>query len=295
MEVEETAPIAPASTAQITTGEPVQLSFFGDTQGMERPRRSRDSGEAGISFEDELASIQGSPISEGPALADATDTAFIPPALPELFTPEPGAAGYDALRTAVPAGSHATKPWGRGSFRTRAAGDVRWQGMRTLLVPIAAFLGLLTILSFYVQYNPETSLIVGSRSFGAGPQPAPDGVVISSTRFRQIQLDNGENLPLISGSLVNQSAEDLQEVIIEALAFDLGGKNVVARARGIVGSELSRGKLKGISLEEVRKLSEQRDRKQSLRSGEETPFAIPLIEGDLSKARYYTARIYSAR
>ena len=113
---------------------------------------------------------------------------------------------------------------------------------------------------------------------------------------------------MVSGSLFNQSGKSIEGVELEALGFNERGE-IVLSSRSPLKSALSQEKISDLPLDTVRRYqSEINAREATIAGKENVPFTIALINNrnqdtedtesepvDLSKVKYFSARVFSVR
>lgn len=170
-----------------------------------------------------------------------------------------------------------------------------WRGLLLVAAPLFLFLTVLLGVSYYLRSNPVLSSTLSSRYLPASPQVAPTGLLIRDLKFRNVALENGERVHVIAGLLENRTDRSFKEVILEGLAFDKNGKQLVSQ-RADAGSTLAKSRIKSLTREMIQELQGRKSaRRFLLEPGAKHEFAVALISDKMSAARYYSARIYSVR
>jgi len=136
---------------------------------------------------------------------------------------------------------------------------------------------------------------LSARYFPAGAQVAPAGLLIRDLKFRNVSLENGERVQIIGGTIENHTERSFKEILLEGLAFDRGGRQVVSQ-KADAGSTLAKSRVKSFTTEMIQELQGRKSaRRFALEPGGKQEFAIALISDKMPEARYYSARIYSVR
>jgi hypothetical protein len=126
------------------------------------------------------------------------------------------------------------------------------------------------------------------------PALSPGGVYLKGLRHRTVVLDSGETVAVVSGKIINNSEADLSHVLIEGMTFDRAGRTI-SRTKVDVGSTLADLRINTLTPGMIREIQEDGSAGRAvIKPGEEQGFAIALLDSDLERAAYYSARIYSA-
>ncbi|MCB0335245.1 MAG: hypothetical protein KDD62_03040, partial [Bdellovibrionales bacterium] len=125
------------------------------------------------------------------------------------------------------------------------------------------------------------------------PNIAPSGLYISDLRFKKMDLDSGEIVGVIAGTLHNDTSEEFKTVVLEGLGFDEEG-NAVSSVRITAGAGLGSAKVKSLSREMINDLQARPPiKKFSLAPQDSYSFSIALTEHKPEKLAHYSARVYS--
>ncbi len=174
-----------------------------------------------------------------------------------------------------------------------------WTGFAVLSSAVMGFLALLVVGSLYLRSDTTTASGLMRTLFPTAPRVAPTGLYIKNTQLKKITLDSGDSVSLVSGKVVNQANEAFSDVIIEAIAFDALGKPLM-KNKVAASNTLARTRIKSLTPEMIKNIQTQDgSAAYTLRAGQSEDFAIALGNGEnpseLSKARYFSARIYSVK
>ncbi|NLF24192.1 MAG: hypothetical protein GX589_00850 [Deltaproteobacteria bacterium] len=170
-----------------------------------------------------------------------------------------------------------------------------WKGCLMLTAPIVLFLMVLWGLGQLLESSPQSAAWISRLIVPNGERVAPEGLFISGLKQRKVDLEDGESVRLISGTLENRSKEDFEEVQLEALTFDKSGKRL-SSLKVHAGSTMANTRVKSLSLALIDELQSRPPAKRfELKSDETSDFAIALPFEEGEEAHYYTARVYSVR
>jgi hypothetical protein len=143
---------------------------------------------------------------------------------------------------------------------------------------------------------------------GAVSHLPPASLTIRNISFKFEKTRSKEIIGVVSGSLFNQSGKSIEGVELEALGFNERGE-IVLSSRSPLKSALSQEKISDLPLDTVRRYqSEINARDATIAGKENVPFTIALINNrnkdtedtesepvDLSKVKYFSARVFSVR
>jgi hypothetical protein len=104
-----------------------------------------------------------------------------------------------------------------------------------------------------------------------------------------------ETIPVVRGVINNATGHSVEEVLIEALGFNIRGE-VVVRAKAPLRSALAREKISDLPLDTVRKFQTSLSaRNSSINNGEKVGFTVALLSdyGAPQDITYFSARVYS--
>ena len=179
------------------------------------------------------------------------------------------------------------------------SGAARWRSFVVFMLPILIVLTLLTAGSYYLRTSGTAAGWLARTFFHSAPRIAPPGLYIRNARLRNIVLDNGDKVLVISGKIVNQSQERFSEVMVEAIGFNELGEPTV-KTKVNAASTLAKTRIKSLTPEMIRSLqSTEAEKGFLLKPGGQQDFAVALGDGPLvdedGKVRYFSARIYSVR
>lgn len=174
-----------------------------------------------------------------------------------------------------------------------ASAESRWTGLLSIAAPLVLFLSVTIAFSYYLRGNAEGAEHMLASLSRSTPQVAPAQLNILNTKFRHVVLDSGEGAFVVSGTIKNETAETFREIKLEGVGFGDDGV-LVSRQRVDLGATLAKTRLRSLTPEMIKNLqSGQLKSKTQLKPGESEEFAFALLDGDASKAHYFSARVYS--
>lgn len=187
-----------------------------------------------------------------------------------------------------------TEDWRLGDryILTKHSGGV---GFLLLASPLVGFLLLLGALGWYLGSNPMSTQDLLRSAVPSLPIAAPEGVIVRNTNFNVITMENGEELPLVTGKITNSTDRSFDDVQIEAHVFDKSG-NIIDHARIGIGNGLAQGRIRALSREMIAEMQQEAGPDRvTIKPGESREFAVALLDRTVNKASFFSARIYSVR
>ncbi len=171
----------------------------------------------------------------------------------------------------------------------------RWYGLGVLALPLVALLVLLIGTTLFMNSSPASASSIVKSMFPNIKLAAPQDLFIKDTQFKRILLDSGDSVSLITGVVVNKSSMPVRNIEIEAAAFNSAGE-IVARRKLPASATLAKSRIHSLSLDMIESIQTGPARKiTQLKPGERTEFAIALFGPELSRARFFSARVFSVR
>lgn len=168
-----------------------------------------------------------------------------------------------------------------------------WNSLVFAAAPLVFFLTAMLGFSYYLRGNTGSAETLYASLSSTAPQIPPATLRIETPKFKHVVLDSGESVYLVSGSLVNGSNETLKNIQLEGIAFNNEGE-FVARTNVDIAATLGKTRLRSLTLEMIRNLqSGQLKSKFELKPGQREDFTFALLEGDASKAQYFSTRVHS--
>lgn len=175
-----------------------------------------------------------------------------------------------------------------------ARSETRALSLGFLCLPIFLFLGALGGSAYFLSLKGnKTSIQIAQLLTQGAAQVAPAGLRIRNTNFKRIKLLNGEFVPVITGTLYNDTTRTFQSVLIEGVLFDSRGKT--QQQLKVRAGSLPRS-IKDYTLEMIQAQQTQTSGKRfELTPGSSQQFTVAMIGTPTRSASYYTARIYSVK
>lgn len=191
-----------------------------------------------------------------------------------------------------------------GSFAPRS------QGLIFMTTPLVAAFALLVVLSYSSRISPVTigataKSIAPSFLTRSLPKLPPPGVSVKGLKLTYVKTQSKEILPVISGTVTNNTSETIDGITLEGIGFNERGE-VMLSSQAPLRSALSREKVSDLSLETVVKFQNSLSaRKASIAPKEEVPFTLALLgrkdtgrtieDTDLGALKYFSARVFSVK
>lgn len=170
-----------------------------------------------------------------------------------------------------------------------------WQSATLLITSIILFVGFFALLGIGLISSPKFAQAFTGVFASGAPISPPPGLMIADSTFKQVALDNGEKVSVISGNLVNHSERTIKEVNIDGIAFNNTG-GIITAVQGRASSPLSSTRLKSLSLEMIQMLQTRGGTKKFvLKPDASIPFSIVLTDPKAENASSFIARIYSVQ
>jgi hypothetical protein len=183
-------------------------------------------------------------------------------------------------------------PTTSASFEMQAP-STRWSGLIFAIVPMLTFMCLVIGFSVYLRSDSDRAEKLFAAFTKAVPQVAPPQLSVENAKFKRIPLDSGETAYLVSGIIKNESQTTFKEVRLEGVGFDASGE-MVARTQVDAGAQLAKTRIRSLSTDMIRNLqSGQLKNKIELKPGQSEEFTFAMLDGEISKARFFSTRIYS--
>lgn len=169
-----------------------------------------------------------------------------------------------------------------------------WVDCALLSSPFLLALIFLSLTGFAFSQFPELGRNYLPTMIASLPESAPENLYISDLRYKEIDLESGEHVAIIAGTLNNDGREEYKTVEIEGLGFDEKG-NVLQSARIYAGAGIGNTKLKSLSITMMNDLQSRPPLKKFKLEPESTyDFTIALTDGDSEKSpKHFSARVYS--
>jgi hypothetical protein len=178
---------------------------------------------------------------------------------------------------------------------TEIPAGTKWRSLFMVAAPLILCLACVALLAYVLKSSPATAEKFLAALNPAAELAAPAGLRVEGLRYQRIALEKGDTLVLISGQIVNGSSRVFKDVFIEAVGFDAAGK-VLAKTRLNANSTLAKTRVKSLSPEMIENIQGSKSVKAlNLDPSEKHEFAIGLLQPEMAKAKFFTARVYSVR
>ena len=191
--------------------------------------------------------------------------------------------------------------------------SARTQGLLSMSLPILGVMVALLGLSYTARISPQS---IDALANVALPSFAKESVFqlpssklnVRNISFKFKKTRTKETIGIVTGSITNETGKTIVGVEVEALGFNDRGE-IVLSSRAPLRSALENEKIATLSLETVRRFqSSLNAREASIAPKETIPFTVALVNNrgetgdeteddslDLSKVKYFSARIFSVR
>ena len=176
----------------------------------------------------------------------------------------------------------------------------RNRSLVSMSAPILFLVGFCCVISYASAFAPKTSdsvlrsiapsLITGKVALLPPAELLVQGVTID---FEKTQ--SKETIPVVRGVVPNSGTFSVEDVLIEALAFNAQGE-LVSRSRAPLWSALDREKISDIPLSTVEKYQTSlRAPNSTIRAGERVSFTVALLANSAGQEpiSFFSARIFS--
>jgi len=198
------------------------------------------------------------------------------------------------------------------SSQTPRRFSARTQSLISMSTPIMGALALLLGLSYLARLSSQSIDALAHAITPSFMRESVQALPPSVLGVRNLKLSfektrNKELIPVVRGTVLNESRSTFQDVELEVIGFN-GRGQIVASSRAPLRSPLNEERIANIPLETVRKLQGRSTSINNAIAGQEVaPFTIALLDGrfstedggreafDPSEVRYFSARIFSVR
>ncbi len=171
-----------------------------------------------------------------------------------------------------------------------------WNAVFRLTALLFTFLIFLIFLGSYSLTHNDIfkKFDIGLFSYG---NLAPEGLFLKNIKTITTSLNNGENINLLTGKIINDSTEAINNIIVESFLFDKDG-NTIAIQRTNADSQLSTYKVRDLAILRTDIInafqSTKMSKKHRLAPGEQMKIAIAFTNpNDIKKATSFGLRIYT--
>jgi hypothetical protein len=243
-------------------------------------------------------------VDDEPQETPEPDSTPISYKLDPIMTPSPDTAAPSPYHSNRRSGS-TPSGWRSSSPRTR--------GLLLMSTPLVATFAIMVGLSYSSRMSPETigatmRAVAPSFLSDATPQLPPSELSVKGLRLQFTKVATQETVALITGTVVNSSDRQIDDVVLEGLGFNAQGEVLVA-SKAPLRSALSREKPATLPFDSVKRFqSSLSARKPTIGPREEVSFTVALLapttatatagspaELDLAALKYFSARVFSVR
>ena len=190
--------------------------------------------------------------------------------------------------------------------------SVRTQGLLSLGAPLLGSLAVLLGMSYCAQISPQSvdalmNYISPSPLKESVQSPPPSALGVKALRISFKKTRNKEFIPVVTGTVLNESARGFEGVELEVIGFN-GRGEIIASSKAPLRSPLTKETVSELSAEMVGSYQKTLSGKDSSIKGRESvPFTVALVnarqidaemgafEFDPSKVKYFSARIFSIK
>ena len=189
----------------------------------------------------------------------------------------------------------------------------RTQGLISMSLPILGVMVALLGLSYTARISPQSIDALANAALPSFAKESvfhlpPSKLSVRNISFKFKKTRSKETIGVVTGSITNETGKSIVGVEVEALGFNDRGE-IVLSSRAPLRSALGNEKITDLSLETVRRFqSSLNAREASIAPKETIPFTVALVDNrgetgdeteddslDLSKVKYFSARIFSVR
>ncbi len=174
----------------------------------------------------------------------------------------------------------------------------QWRGVLTITTPLLGFLLILGLFTAFCVSNPQGASAMAQSFFPGKEMAAPTDLYITDSKIKRINLESGETVSVVSGTIVNRTEESFNEVLVEGLLFDRSG-NVLGRKKINAASSLGRSRIQSLSPEMIEDLQNAKPAKRfELKAGQIFEFTMAIPEEiaiQPTTPSFFSARIYSVK
>ena len=188
--------------------------------------------------------------------------------------------------------------------------SARTHSLISMGAPLLGSLAVLLGLSYCAQVSPRSvdalmNNLTPSALRDSVQAPAPSSLGVKNLRLSFKKTRNREFIPVVTGTVLNESGRSFADVELEVIGFN-GRGEIIASSRAPLRSALANENVSELSLETVASYQHALAAKDSaIKAKEAVPFTIALINGremdgemgssefDPSQVKYFSARIFS--
>jgi len=190
--------------------------------------------------------------------------------------------------------------------------SVRTHGLLSIGAPVLGSLAVLLGMSYCAQISPQSvdalmNYISPSPLKESVQSPPPSALGVKDLRISFKKTRNKEFIPVVTGTVLNESARGFEGVELEVIGFN-GRGEIIASSKAPLRSSLTKEPVSELSAEMVGSYQKTLSGKDSsIKARESVPFTVALVnarqidaemgafEFDPSKVKYFSARIFSIK
>lgn len=185
------------------------------------------------------------------------------------------------------------------------------KGLVALSAPLLALVLVLVGLSYSARISPRSigalfDILLPSIITRSTPELPPSNLAVRDISLKFVRTRTRETVAIVTGSVLNATGQNFDGVTIEALGFNERGEIIVS-SHAPLHSALARERISDLELSTVSKFQHALGaRSASIAPNEGVPFTIALLNDesasaeneplralDLSKVKYFSARVFS--
>lgn len=190
--------------------------------------------------------------------------------------------------------------------------SARTQSLISMAAPVLGSLAVLLGLSYCAQVSPQSvdalmNYITPATFKESVQTPPPSTLGVKNLRISFKKTRNREFIPVVTGTVLNESGRSFDDVQLEAIGFN-GRGEMIASSRAPLRSALGNENISDLSLETIGSYQQALAAKDSsIKAREAVPFTIALLNGrqideelgtadfDPAQVKYFSARIFSIK
>jgi hypothetical protein len=179
-------------------------------------------------------------------------------------------------------------------------------------IPVLGSLAVLLGLSYCAQVSPQSvdaliNYVTPSAMKESVQSTPPSALGVRNLRISFKKTRNREFIPVVTGTVLNESGRSFEDVKLEVIGFN-GRGEIIASSRAPLRSALANENVSDLSLERIGRYQHALAAKDSsIKAREAVPFTIALLDGrqmdeemgtsefDPSQVKYFSARIFSVK
>ena len=190
--------------------------------------------------------------------------------------------------------------------------SARTQSLISMGIPVLGSLGVLLGVSYCAQVSPQSvdalmNYVTPSAMKESVQSTPPSALGVKNLRIAFKKTRNREFIPVVTGTVLNESGRSFEDVELEVIGFN-GRGEIIASSQAPLRSALANENVSELSLDTIGKYQHALAAKDSsIKAREAVPFTIALLNGrqvdeemgtpefDPSQVKYFSARIFSVK